>query len=306
MVAVVAQRLGRGLDPGHVAVVVLAPDEDDALVAAAELLEQIARCRRRSRWAPRHRSSAGSLDPCRRRTWSNGRRPRRPPRRRRRRPAASRSPWRPSRRRGACSLSARRRNGSPGARGWPRCRLEPARTPSGRPPRRDPRRGPGLGQDFGRQLLRHVVDVVAAVAVVGDVAALPDGHDRCAQVLDLAAEVVEVVLARDGVAGGGQDAAQQVAGEGAAGVADVQRPGGVGRDELHVDALGVGGGDAAPGGGLGAGCAAWWRPERASERRMFRNPGGATSTAAMGEAGSMAVVVTWAAIALAISSGGRR
>jgi len=39
MVAVEAERLSGGLDPGDVAVVVLAPDEDDAVVAAAELLD---------------------------------------------------------------------------------------------------------------------------------------------------------------------------------------------------------------------------------------------------------------------------
>ena len=88
------------------------------------------------------------------------------------------------------------------------------------------------------------------VAVFGDVAVLTDGHHGCAQVLDLAAEVVEVVLAGDGVACGGEDAAEQVAGECAAGVADVERPGWVGRDELDVDVLRVGGGDVAPSGGF--------------------------------------------------------
>src|ERR1035437_4704148 len=43
-----------------------------------------------------------------------------------------------------------------------------------------------------------------------------------------------------------------------------------------------------------------------SARRMLRNPGGAISTEAIGEAGSVAVVTTCAAIALAISSGARR
>src|SRR5664280_2761248 len=43
-----------------------------------------------------------------------------------------------------------------------------------------------------------------------------------------------------------------------------------------------------------------------SDSRTLRNPGGATSTAAMGEAGSVAVVATCAAIALAISIGARR
>ncbi len=106
----------------------------------------------------------------------------------------------------------------------------------------------GPGQDFGRDIARHVVDVVAVVAVLGDLAAFADGHDRRPQVLDLAAEVVEVVLARDGVAGSRHDPAEQVAGEGAAGIADVERPGGVGRDELDVDAFRMRGNGAAPGG----------------------------------------------------------
>jgi hypothetical protein len=109
----------------------------------------------------------------------------------------------------------------------------------------------GLFQDGGGQLPGHVVDVVAAIAVLGDLLLAPDRHDRGTEVLDLAAEVVEVVLPLDGVTGRRQDAAQQVAGEGAAGIADVERPGGVGRDELDVDALGVLGGHVTPAGGVG-------------------------------------------------------
>src|ERR1035437_9391164 len=105
----------------------------------------------------------------------------------------------------------------------------------------------GRGQDLGRQLPGHVVDVVAVVAIFGEVAALSNRHDRGAQVLDLAAEVVEVVLALHLVAGRGQHSAEKVAGEGAAGVADVERPRWVGRDELDVDVLRMLGGDVAPG-----------------------------------------------------------
>ncbi len=43
-----------------------------------------------------------------------------------------------------------------------------------------------------------------------------------------------------------------------------------------------------------------------SDSRTLRKPGGATSTEAIGELGSVAVVVTWAAMALAISIGARR
>ncbi len=105
----------------------------------------------------------------------------------------------------------------------------------------------GRGQNFGRQLLGHVVDVVAVVAVLGDLAAFANGHDRCAEILHLAAEIVEVVLALDLMAGGRQDAAQEIAGEGAPSIADVERPGRVGRHELDVDVLRMLGGDAAPG-----------------------------------------------------------
>ena len=140
LVAVEAERLGGGLDAGHVAVMVLAPDEDDALVAAAELLDQIADVggevggrgvAGRAQDHPvlvvavlgRSEDDRAVLA-----------------RRRRRQLAAARPPWRPSRRCGACSPSARRRNGSRGVRGWLRCRLEPSRTPTGRRPSRGPRR----------------------------------------------------------------------------------------------------------------------------------------------------------------------
>ncbi len=248
MVAVEAERLGRGLDPRHVAVVVLAPDEDDALVAAAELLDEVADVGREVGGrgvvgraqddailvvAVPGRSEddravllvdvAGgpqSID-------------------RLRDPAVvvERALRAPDVEMAAEVLEAG---------------LDAGSNLLGRPPADRPggvlARLLGPGQDFGRDLARHVVDVVAVVAVLGDLAAFADGHDRRAQVLDLAAEVVEVVLARDGVAGGRQDPAQEVAGEGAAGIADVERPGGVGRDELDVDALRMRGNGAAPGG----------------------------------------------------------
>ncbi len=54
---------------------------------------------------------------------------------------------------------------------------------------------------------------------------------------DLVAEVVDVVLARDAVARRLEQARDGVAEDGAARVADVQRPGRVGAHELEVDAL---------------------------------------------------------------------
>src|SRR5664280_1697552 len=100
-------------------------------------------------------------------------------------------------------------------------RLDTDTHPFGSPPTDCPggilARAFGFFQDGGGQLFGDVVDVVAAIAVLGDLLLAPDRHDRGTKVLDLATEVVEVVLAGDGVAGGGEDAAQQVAGEGAAG-----------------------------------------------------------------------------------------
>src|SRR4029079_3081388 len=56
-----------------------------------------------------------------------------------------------------------------------------------------------------------------------------------AEVPDLSARVVEVVLARDPLAAGLEDATEQVADERAAGIPDVERTRRVGRDELDID-----------------------------------------------------------------------
>ena len=71
------------------------------------------------------------------------------------------------------------------------------------------------------QLAGELDDVLAVVAVLGDLAALADREDRRAEVLHLGARVVEVVLARDPLAAGLEHAREQVADEGAARVADV-------------------------------------------------------------------------------------
>ena len=92
-------------------------------------------------------------------------------------------------------------------------------------------------REIGRQLRREVVDVGAAVAVLGDLGPGADRDHRRAQVADLRPEVVEVVLARRLVAGRLEHAAQQVADERAPRVADVERARRIGRHELDVDPL---------------------------------------------------------------------
>ncbi len=102
-----------------------------------------------------------------------------------------------------------------------------------------------------RDLPGQVVDIGAPVAVLRDLRAPTDRDHGATEVAHLRPEVVEVVLARDLVAGGLQHAAEQVADEGAPRVADMERAGRVGRHELHVDAAGRGGPDPSPGPGRG-------------------------------------------------------
>ena len=59
--------------------------------------------------------------------------------------------------------------------------------------------------------------------------------DRAGELVDLGAGVVDVVLARDGEAGLLEQRRQRVADHGAAAMADMHRPGRVGRDVLDID-----------------------------------------------------------------------
>ena len=97
-----------------------------------------------------------------------------------------------------------------------------------------------------RDLHREVAHVGAPVRLLRQGLAPLDRHHRCAEVPHLGAEIVEVVLAGDRVARRLEHAAQEIAHERAARVADVERPGGVGRDELHVHSPRRRGRDAAP------------------------------------------------------------
>ena len=94
---------------------------------------------------------------------------------------------------------------------------------------------------FGGELLH----VLAAVAVLGKLGAVPPRQDREAKVDHLGPEVVEVVLALDRVADRGQDPGEHVPDERASRIADVQRAGRVGADELDVDAASIADGVAA-------------------------------------------------------------
>ena len=88
---------------------------------------------------------------------------------------------------------------------------------------------------LGEHLVAEVRDVLARVAALGHVPAVQPGEHGVREHVHLGAGVVDVVLGRDVGTGGPEDAGDRVAEGGPAGVADVQRAGGVGRDELHVD-----------------------------------------------------------------------
>ncbi len=91
--------------------------------------------------------------------------------------------------------------------------------------------------DLLGHLRRQLTDVCAAIP---GLARLPGPRqvDRLAEVPDLAAVVVHVVLAPDRRPGRLQQVRQRVTDEAAAPVADVERPGRVGADELDVEPLG--------------------------------------------------------------------
>ena len=95
----------------------------------------------------------------------------------------------------------------------------------------------GLLPDLDRHVTGETFDITTVITVFRDGLAEPDGPDGQAQLLHLRARIVEVVLARCLVADALQDATEQVAHESAARVADRQRTGGVGRDELDVDTV---------------------------------------------------------------------
>ena len=86
-----------------------------------------------------------------------------------------------------------------------------------------------------RHLCRPLGDVVALVAVVGQLVTRRSGHERRAEQLGLHASVVHVELAVHGPSAAGEEPAQRVAVGRPAGVTGVERTGGIGRDVLDVD-----------------------------------------------------------------------
>ena len=88
---------------------------------------------------------------------------------------------------------------------------------------------------IGADLVGDVSDVLAAVAVLGNLTAHGTGVEGVGEAVDLRAVVVEVVLAGHGGAGCGHETRQGVADSGPAGAAQVDGAGGVGGDVFEVD-----------------------------------------------------------------------
>ena len=84
-------------------------------------------------------------------------------------------------------------------------------------------------------LVGNVGDVLAAVSVLGDLAAHGAGIEGVREAVDLRAVVVEVVLAGHGCAGGGHEAGKRIADSGPAGTTQVHGAGRVRGHVLEVD-----------------------------------------------------------------------
>ena len=135
------------------------------------------------------------------------------------------------------------------------------------------RRADRLQVVAGIEPFRDVADALAQRLAVAQ-------EGRAGEHVDLGAGIVDVVFARHLVAGEGQQVGERIAEHGAAAMADVHRPGRIGRDVLDVDRLAVAEVAAAIG-GAGRQDVARSRPARASGSSvMLRKPGPATSTCA--------------------------
>ena len=102
----------------------------------------------------------------------------------------------------------------------------------------DPGELRGVHRRGAGDLRGELADVVALVAALRDLLAARAGEDRSAELLDLRAGVVEVVLAADVVAAELEQPRERVAIGAVPPACSGHRPGGVRGDELDVDALG--------------------------------------------------------------------
>ena len=185
----------------------------------------------RSRSA-RRRSGSGP-GPCRRRTrWSAARSRPRSRRRGRPRAAPGRAPARPRRTRAGRAPRTRCRSDAEAARASPRS----AATISAIPRRAERVEVVRVDALAGRALA-ELGDVLALVAVLGQRLARHPRGDRRREAVDLAAEVVDVVLALDLVAGELEQPRQRVAVGRVPAARGGQRAGRVGGDELDQDPL---------------------------------------------------------------------
>ncbi len=93
------------------------------------------------------------------------------------------------------------------------------------------------------ELLADRLQVVAGIESFGDLADRLAERLAVAQIgrarqrIDLSAGVVDVIFAGDGEAGEGEQIGERVAEHGAAAMADMHRPGRIGRDIFHVHRL---------------------------------------------------------------------
>ena len=95
----------------------------------------------------------------------------------------------------------------------------------------------------GGEFAADLAQVVAGIEAFGDGAdvlaqrlAVTQVH-RARQDIDLGAGIVDVIFARDGIAGEGQQIGERVAEDRAAAVPDMHRPGRIGRDVFDIDLL---------------------------------------------------------------------
>ena len=88
-----------------------------------------------------------------------------------------------------------------------------------------------------QSLAAKIGDVLPRIAALRDRSTLDGGQDGGGEGVHLRSGVIDVVLRRHRRAAGAQHTGDRVAQCGPAGVGQMQGPGGIGRDELHVDGV---------------------------------------------------------------------